>query len=606
MHDYLLSPEWVRFAFVFGIATSMVMYERRHLTTGSIVVPGYIAVFLIHPLVLIATFLNAFITFALVNKVLRRYVLLYGRTKFTVLAIVSTIIQATLLRVSPSGPWLWERDIPLFVGVGYIVPALIAHDMARQGIAKTVKSVMLAGTIVAIPIAVAIALDLPGVNDLAPVGGFGTLSFPVQWLPIAIVVSILASWAVSYNYGGRSGGFIGAAFVGMFMADPLQLVAAVLIAAAAYLVVTKLLMHRMILFGRRKFSAMLLTSSAIAWPALWLGNRMLSDELSRHLAVGSLALTPLLLPGLIANDVQRTSPRRVATGLAIASASAVTWTWWIGSTVTGQHLALGWKLAALGSAGVLGWPQLRALAERTADRVEARLATRPARPLPAITSLTAAMGLVRGVPSAGWSAMLAAADRVGDRIVRTAQAAIDAATSFAPSQQLALAGSGTTPQRVPVRNDHDTSSSDWHDWATWHPREAADALAWLDGTLAEITLRAEPATFLPGRRRTSEFDLATAGILSDALARPSALAPRIPTAMRRPLPDEAPAPVPSASPLPDLQPAGRAAMVSSDGGVFLPRIVDRTREPLTEPDAPDASEPVIERTVRELVAARMR
>ncbi len=71
MHDYLLSSEWVRFAFVFGVAVSMLLYERRHLTTGSIVVPGYIAVFIIHPPVLIATFANALITYWLVNHVLR-------------------------------------------------------------------------------------------------------------------------------------------------------------------------------------------------------------------------------------------------------------------------------------------------------------------------------------------------------------------------------------------------------------------------------------------------------------------------------------------------------------------------------------------------------
>ena len=41
-----------RFAFVAGIVVSMVNYERRHLTTGSIVVPGYIAVFLLQPAVL--------------------------------------------------------------------------------------------------------------------------------------------------------------------------------------------------------------------------------------------------------------------------------------------------------------------------------------------------------------------------------------------------------------------------------------------------------------------------------------------------------------------------------------------------------------------------
>ena len=610
MHDYLLSTEWVRFAFVLGIATSMVLYERRHLTTGSIVVPGYIAVFLIHPLVLVATFLNAFVTFALVNKVLRRYVLLYGRTKFTVLAIVSTVIQSTLLRISPSGPWLWERDIPLFVGVGYIVPALIAHDMARQGITKTVTSVMLAGTIVAIPIGVAIALDLPGVNDLAPIGGFGTLSFPVQWLPIAVVVSIVASWAVSHNYGGRSGGFIGAAFVGMFMADPLQLVAAVIIACAAYLIVSKLLMQRMILFGRRKFSAMLLVSSSIAWPALWLGNRVLSDDLSHHLAVGSLALTPLLLPGLIANDVQRTSPRRVAMGLGLASACSVTWTWWIGSTLTGQHLAFGWKLAALGTVSVLGWPQLRVLAERTVDRVEARLASRTVRPIPARMPFSAAFDRVSDAPAAGLAWVLAAADRAGHRIVRLAQASVDMASSVVPSQRLAVAGPGTFVLPRAVQGGI-TRPVDWHEWAKSHPREASDALAWLDGALAQ-RVRDEPARFLPGRR-SSEFERSTAAILGDALRRPSALAPRVQPQRVvdpvGPLCDDIMAPVPAWSPMPELRSGRRATVRTTDATPALPRIV-RDVERVTQDDVDrDVEHDVdhdVERAVRALVEARMR
>ena len=59
MHDYLFTTEVVRFAFMFGVAVSMLLYERRHLTTGSIVVPGYIATFIAMPFTIIATFLNA-------------------------------------------------------------------------------------------------------------------------------------------------------------------------------------------------------------------------------------------------------------------------------------------------------------------------------------------------------------------------------------------------------------------------------------------------------------------------------------------------------------------------------------------------------------------
>lgn len=346
MHDYLLSAEWIRFAFVLGVAVSMVMYEKRHLTTGSIVVPGYIAVFIIHPLVIVATFLNAFITYAFVNLFLRRYFLLYGRTKFTILAVTSTVIQFGMLRLTPSGQWLWERDIPLFIGVGYIVPALIAHDMARQGVWKTTKAVVLAGSIVAAPIAAALALDLPGVNDLSPVTGFGNLAITINWLPLAVVLSVLASWAVAHNYDLRSGGFVGAAFTGMFMADPWQVLACLLIAFTTWVIVSKFLIHQMILFGRRKFSTMLLVSSTMGWTGLWIGDRFLDANWQEHLGVGSLALTPLLLPGLIANDAQRTSPMRVLLGLSLAGSFAVTGTWWIQSGIIREPLHPAWKLVA--------------------------------------------------------------------------------------------------------------------------------------------------------------------------------------------------------------------------------------------------------------------
>ncbi len=376
MHDYLLSSEWIRFAFVLGVAVSMVLYEKRHLTTGSIVVPGYIAVFLIHPLVIIATFMNALLTYWLVNHVLRRYFLLYGRTKFTILAVTSTIIQTIMLRVTPSGRWLWEADVPLFIGVGYIVPALIAHDMARQGVGKTTKSVLLAGGIVALPIGLALALDLPGVNDLAPVDGFGRLAFSPGWLPLAVVLSVAASWAVAHNYQLRSGGFVGAAFTGMFMADPWQVVAAVSVAAITYVIVAKFLMRHMILFGRRKFSSMLLVSSVIAWGCLWFGERFLTADWERHFGVGSLALTPLLLPGLLANDSQRTSPLRVLVGLVMAGTFAVTATWWSESLFTDATIHPLWQLVALASFALLFAPQFRKLGVAIGSRIPTVLPTR--------------------------------------------------------------------------------------------------------------------------------------------------------------------------------------------------------------------------------------
>lgn len=458
MHDYLLSAEWIRFAFVLGVAVSMVMYEKRHLTTGSIVVPGYIAVFIIHPMVILATFINAFITYAFVNLFLRRYLLLYGRTKFTILAVTSTTIQFGMLRITPSGQWLWERDIPLFIGVGYIVPALIAHDMARQGVWKTTKSVLMAGCIVATPIAAALVLDLPGVNDLSPVTGFGNLAISLEWLPFAVALSVGASWAVAHNYNLRSGGFVGAAFTGMFMADPWQVAVALSIALITWFIVAKILMNHMILFGRRKFSSMLLVSSAIAWSGLWVGDRFLDANWQEHLGVGSLALTPLLLPGLIANDAQRTSPLRVMIGLVLAGSFAVTATWWVQSSVIGEPLHPGWKLVATASFCIMFAKQLSGIVLLTGSRL--------------LETPKAAVAALRSIRST---------------------------TSTAPA--LALAEAAAPAGGEPVSWD-----TPWDAWARRHPVFAADAEEWVTGQLARFS-----------KRSTSYLDDVTTTVLETAL-----------------------------------------------------------------------------------------
>ena len=429
MHDYLLSSEWVRFAFVLGVAVSMVMYEKRHITTGSIVVPGYIAVFVVYPPVIIATFVNALITYWLINKVLRRFFLLYGRTKFTLLALTSTVIQTAMLRLTPSGTWLWESDIPLFIGVGYVVPALIAHDMERQGISKTIKSVLLAGMLVAIPIGAAILFGFAGVNELTPLNGFGQTLIESRWVPVAVLLSIAASWSVAHNYNLRSGGFVGAAFVGMFMADLWQVAAALAIAGASYLIVTKLLMTRMILFGRRKFSAMLLVSAVLGWVLLWIGDTYLNAQATSHFSLGSLALTPLLLPGLLANDAQRTSPLRVLSGLSLATAFVLATTWNIQALANGATLNRPAMIITVLTAAVLAGPQLMSLIRFTVLKLTSTIG-RSSHPIPA--------------RSAKQLALTATSDR-------------------------SATGTPTT--------------SSWNTWSIEHPDEAAHAQAWLESQL---------------------------------------------------------------------------------------------------------------------------
>lgn len=319
MHDYLFNIEVVRFAFVIGILVSMLQYERRHLTTGSIVVPGYIAVASLQPLVIIATLANAFISYWLVNKVLPRWVLLYGRTKFSVLVVLSIGIQFAMLRLSPNTSYLWESDIPLIVGVGYVIPALIAHDMARQGIRKTASAVSRAAAWVAVPLWIA-TLALPELTLSGnPVGAGRAVILLPSWIPAAVMLSAAAAWGLLHNHRLRASGFVGAAYLGMFVADWGQVLLLIGVAIATYLFVTRVLMRVIILFGRRKFATMLIVSSVLSWTSLLTLGPFFGWDPSHYLSLSALALTPLFVPGLMANDMERSDIKTTLTGTAMGA-----------------------------------------------------------------------------------------------------------------------------------------------------------------------------------------------------------------------------------------------------------------------------------------------
>ena len=187
------------------------------------------------------------------------------------------------------------------------------------------------------------------------------MSIDSRWIPLAVLLSAAASWAVAQHYNLKSGGFVGAAYVGMFMADPYQVVIAFTIAIVTFLIVRYGLMRVLILFGRRKFSAMLLTSSMISWTLLWFGPSFLSARVTNHLDLASMALTPLFVPGLLANDMDRTSPLRVVTGAGLAAAFVVPTTWWIQSIVEGTSLQFAWMALSMATFVTIFWKSMRQL-----------------------------------------------------------------------------------------------------------------------------------------------------------------------------------------------------------------------------------------------------
>lgn len=313
MHGYLFDTEYVRIAFIFGVILSILVYDHWHITTGSLVVPGYVAVFILQPVTIGMTFANAFITYFIVYRLMTRYTLIYGRSKFFALVPFSVGLQILFLETSGEGPFLGDRQ-PFLVGIGYVIPALIAHDVGRQGARNTVIAVMGVGAAVAAPLLI-LSVLIPDIrlSGVPPI--YASLGFDITWLPYAIAFSALASSALVHTYGFKAGGFVSAAYLSLIAGSAVQIAFVIVLALLTYVIVTHWLMRRLILFGRRKFAAMLVVGSVLSWLALLAGEQVMGID---DLPFSALPLAGIVLAGLLANDIERVGLIRVVQGTALA------------------------------------------------------------------------------------------------------------------------------------------------------------------------------------------------------------------------------------------------------------------------------------------------
>ena len=128
-----------------GIAVSMFWYERSLLSPGGVVVPGYVALFLLlRPEVVAYTLAIALTTAALIRYA-SRFTILFGRRRFaiTMLAAMSLSIAIELI----VGPFTGLD--PGFQVIGFIIPGLIANEVLRQKIIPTLSTLGIVSAITA-------------------------------------------------------------------------------------------------------------------------------------------------------------------------------------------------------------------------------------------------------------------------------------------------------------------------------------------------------------------------------------------------------------------------------------------------------------------------
>ena len=127
-----------------GLVISLVFSEMLGLTAGGLVVPGYMALYLDRPLIVVLTCCISYLTYFIVHA-LSAVMIIYGRRR-TVLMILLGFAMGALLRSFGTVQFpLVTVDLTI---IGYIIPGLIAIWIDRQGVVESFSTLIIASVIV--------------------------------------------------------------------------------------------------------------------------------------------------------------------------------------------------------------------------------------------------------------------------------------------------------------------------------------------------------------------------------------------------------------------------------------------------------------------------
>ncbi|HPI98784.1 MAG TPA: poly-gamma-glutamate biosynthesis protein PgsC/CapC [Synergistales bacterium] len=114
-----------------GIIWGMFYYQRTGWACGGIITPGLLALNMGSPEV-IAFSLACGLILSVMLEIAVRVFSLYGRQRIAFAMVLAIILRMATLKIFP-GTSLW---------VGWIIPALIASDIQKQGLFKTLSGVV--------------------------------------------------------------------------------------------------------------------------------------------------------------------------------------------------------------------------------------------------------------------------------------------------------------------------------------------------------------------------------------------------------------------------------------------------------------------------------
>ena len=126
-------------AIVIGTVLSLIVDEVFDIQCGGYIVPGYLVMVCDDIACVLIVFALSLITYLIINYVLPKFMILFGKRKFAVSLIVSIILKLATEMLFPMIPFASVT----FRGVGAITPSLLANSYSRQGIIYTIPATLI-------------------------------------------------------------------------------------------------------------------------------------------------------------------------------------------------------------------------------------------------------------------------------------------------------------------------------------------------------------------------------------------------------------------------------------------------------------------------------
>lgn len=131
------------YSIAIGLVLGFILFELTGLVAGGLVTPGYFALYFDQPWLMVQA-LAAALAALLLLRLLSRFTVLYGRRRFIVAILLGFALQWMV------GALFWGAALAAtrIDALGYIIPGILANEMDRQGLAKSLMALLLVSCLV--------------------------------------------------------------------------------------------------------------------------------------------------------------------------------------------------------------------------------------------------------------------------------------------------------------------------------------------------------------------------------------------------------------------------------------------------------------------------